>query len=224
MIIANQEEQPVAIKDPGELFAAHLEVMTHLMRDDLRWSEQGTAHAGFPVFSLLRRERRQLLEFQRAELEREARFRLARNRKPPLLEGRLGLASGDALAVAWHFDAHMRSQDFREDGGTDRFPNVNRLLSEVGMSHSRLLNGDGEFVPRRIPEPSRGLAMSVAIAATRLARARGGDPTWIEVEPVAREILQSLMSEADRPERQGAAGATARHSEPVPSQAGRAAS
>lgn len=207
MIMTKQDDRPAGLTDAQELFAAHLEVLTHLMRDELRWGEGEGNDRGSPIFSLLRRERRRLLDFQGGELEREARFRLARDRRAPLLQRQLGVSPGDALAVAWYFEAELRARrESAADPSPAVFPELQNFVSAVGQAHSHLLNGESSFVPGPEPLPARGLAMAVAIAATRLARSRGEDATWIDVEPLALKILRTLTSPVA-----GAGGAASLH-------------
>jgi hypothetical protein len=215
-------EDRMPINESTELFHAHLEVMVHLLRDELRWretaagspttvdvgsgreTEEGATNGGTEVSTrerwaltrraapggrvirFLRNERLRLLERQRSTLEREARLRVMGERLVSQLEADPGLETRDALAVAWFYRSEvepaLRSQ------GTEA--SVEGLLQVVGDAHARLLNGVDGF----LPEPTRprhgGFPVAVAVAATRLTRRRNRDATWIDVEPVARRILE----------------------------------
>lgn len=210
------------INESTELFHAHLEVMVHLLRDELRWRDavagpptpvevgsetdaEARAEGGGPdassgdrwalarrstpggrVIRFLRNERLRLLERQRSTLEREARLRVMGERLVSQLEADPGLETRDALAVAWFYRSEVESA--RRSQGTEAC--IEELLQAVGDAHARLLNGVDGF----LPEPSRprhgGFPVAVAVAATRLTRRRNRDATWMDVEPVARRILE----------------------------------
>jgi hypothetical protein len=193
MIMTSDRHGISSGRDARDLFAAHLEVLVHLLRDDLRWSHPDDLRDGSAIFRVLRRERRRLLDFQGGELEREARFRVVQDRRVGVLEDQLGLEPRDALAVAWFFEV-----DMVESGGAAALINGNRsaateaIIREIGAAHGRLLEGDESFIPRPDGTSAHGFAMAAAIAATRVARTHGDAVTWIEVEPVARRIVETL--------------------------------
>lgn len=210
------------VNESTELFHAHLEVMVHLLRDELRWREAVTDRpaaaqvsagpvdedgarlngteakakdrwtparrpaSGGRVIRFLRTERLRLLERQRSTLEREARFRVMGERLVSQLEADPGLENRDALAVAWFYrsevEAALRSE------GTEQ--SLEELLRVVGDAHARLLNGVDGFLPEPTRPRNGGFPVAVAVAATRLTRRQNRDATWMDVEPVARRILE----------------------------------
>jgi hypothetical protein len=203
MIMTSDGQGISSGRDARDLFTAHLEVLVHLLRDDLRWSHPDDLRDRSPIFRVLRRERRRLLDFQGGELEREARFRVVQDRRVGLLEDQLGLEPRDALAVAWFFEV-----DIVEAGSAAALINGNRpaateaVIRRIGSAHGRLLEGDESFIPRPGDTSAHGFAMAAAVAATRVARAHGDSVTWIEVEPVARRIVETLAeaSSSEDPE------------------------
>lgn len=218
-MILNRREGRSPLDEPSELFHAHLEVLVHLLRDEVRWngagvdvpsgSEVSSADNGSHTRSsgrvtrFLRTERLRLLNQQRSTLEREARLRVMGERLVPRLENDPGLETRDAVAVAWFYRTEVESRQRErrsEDNGdaSGKAPanatlETEALLREIGDAHARLLNGVDSFLPG--PAPYRfggGFPMAVAVAATRLARKRKGEPgetTWMDVEPLARRIL-----------------------------------
>ncbi len=206
--------RPEAVNEPTQLFYAHLEIMVHLLRDELRWSgaaassgngngsgngDVGAGQDGAPsrVVQLLHRERRHLLKQQDGNLAREARFRLMGDRLVSRLESELGVDSKDAAVVVWFYRQEVaRKRDGSERGGD---ASLGEIMHQVGDAHARLLDGTDPFLP--VPNRRRpaGFPLAVAVAATRLARSTRKETTWMDVEPLALEILQGVMG--GRPER-----------------------
>lgn len=171
--------------EAGELFHAHLEVAVHLLRDELRGN--GSGGPGGRVSEVLHRERVRLLTQQRTKLEREARLRTMAERLVAKLEADPGLDTRDALAVAWFYRVEAAPALRRADSeGAGMEP----LLRRVGDAHARLLSGADPFLPGPIVPREGGFAMAVAVGATRLARRRNRKATWMDVEPLARRVLE----------------------------------
>jgi hypothetical protein len=216
-------------REPVELFHAHLDVLVHLMRDDLRWRESHSPRGReSSVLSLLHQQRRHLLSQQGGDLAREARFRVMGDRLVARLEEELGVEPRDAVAIAWFFRTEVRNRmevlpretrqggdaaaggsrrrrsgDEVESGGTAGYEGegeLESLLDEVGAAHARLLDGADPFLSRPgSGGKKRGFPMAVAVAATRVARRAHGQTTWMEVEALARRILELVLGR--KPER-----------------------
>lgn len=195
--------QPESVNEPTQLFHAHLEVMVHLLRDDLRWSGPAAAAGGngnggagrggaqSRMVQLLHRERRHLLKQQDGNLAREARFRVMGDRLVSRLENDLGVDPRDAAVVVWFYRQEVARRREGAERGTDA--SFGDLMHQVGAAHARLLDGTDPFLP--VPNRRRpaGFPLAVAVAATRLARSTRQETTWMDVEPLALEILQVVM-------------------------------
>lgn len=173
--------------EAGELFHAHLEVAVHLLRDELRWNGSGGPEGR--VSEVLHRERVGLLTQQRTKLEREARLRTMAERLVAKLEADPGLDTRDALAVAWFYRVEAAPALRRADSESEE-ARMESLLRRVGDAHARLLSGADPFLPGPIVPREGGFAMAVAVGATRLARRRNRKATWMDVEPLARRVLE----------------------------------
>ncbi|GEM_PF-3102724 len=215
--------QPEVLNEPSQLFHAHLEVMVHLLRDELRWSGEGNGSStgngnsnrngnSSRMVALLHRERRHLLRQQDGNLAREARFRVLGDRLVSRLENEVGIDPKDAAVVVWFYRSEVavkmaaeraRQAEPRmapevvgwETGGEERseVASYGALMHQVGDAHARLLDGSDPFLPLPNRRPSAGFPLAVAVAATRRARQTRQETTWMDVEPLALEILQVVL-------------------------------
>lgn len=175
-MIMDRSERRVALDEPNELFHAHLEVLVHLLRDEVRWN--GSAHEapaepdaqdagnGAPqplhtgrVTRYLRGERLRLLHQQRATLEREARLRVMGERLVSHLEDDPGLETRDALAVAWFYRSEVEPR------------RRHRRAEDTGASprHGRVHNGTPQdLTPENATMECEALLREVGDAHARL--------------------------------------------------------
>jgi hypothetical protein len=169
-----------------QILRAHLEVMVHLVRDEVRRSADPT---DCRIVELLHGERRRLLRRQESELGREVRFRLMGERLVVRLERGVGLESREAGSVAWFYRREITSHPPRR--GSEE------LVELVADAHAHLIEGTDPFLPlaSRLARPV--FPTAVAVAATLVVRRaeEGTGEAWTDVEPRAREILQVLRGE-----------------------------
>ena len=169
-----------------QILRAHLEVMVHLVRDEVRRSADPT---DCRIVELLHGERRRLLRRQESELAREVRFRLMGERLVVRLERTAGLESREAGSVAWFYRREITSHPPRR--GSEE------LVELVADAHAHLVEGTDPFLPLAAKLARPVFPTAVAVAATRLVRRNeeGTGEAWTDIEPRVREVLQVLRGE-----------------------------
>lgn len=178
-----QAPAPRELAGAEQILRAHLEVMVHLVRDDVR---RAADPSDCRIIHLLHGERRRLLRRQEGELAREVRFRLMGERLVVRLERTLDLESREAGSVAWFYRREITSQPRRSSR--------EELVDLVATAHTHLIEGTDPFLPVASNQARPVFATAVAVAATRLVRRTDevSGVEWTDVEPRVREILQVL--------------------------------